>query len=294
MMPEVHGKEILEDTDTFWEWFRGDNFAPNIYKAYRRLNPNFHLKIDKHALLVSGESAGGFLAAYSLLSQPKVVISCMFLQYPMLRSYIREAGHDYMGVKVSPAEVQTFAKKHIEELKLLEKEGKLKPRRASYPPDGMAMAYVMSSAKLPKDYRVSYWKHWFAEKDILERLQDIEAGKAPRPPRYPRTYILHGKEDKNCPWEDSQYYEWMLNKLGPDMVTLILRENEAHAFDYSCEVDDEAHKDWLPQLKGHIESAWDYFSNGERDIDLLEDTADQTIMTRKYHLAGNAESNYTW
>lgn len=298
-MPEVHGEEILEDTDIFWDWYQGEEFTLQITKTLQGLDskyvPKYYIKT---ALLVSGESAGGFLAAYSYLSRPGLPIRCMFLQYPMLKAYSREAGLKYRNVEISEKEVQDFAKSRFVELETLEKEDKLKElaRTASDPPEGMDMAYVMSSAKRPEDRTTSYWKYWFAQKDIIERAEELWNGPLRSCAIMPQTYIIHGEADSNCSWTDSQDFERIINTTYPQdnpLVVLILRKKEQHAFDYSFEGNDDAQKDWLPQLKKLIENAWDAAPKHSEGLELL-DTEEQEIWTLKNHLAGHEGSAYAF
>jgi hypothetical protein len=96
----------------------------------------------------------------------------------MVHAYTRHAGEPYRAKVVSEAEVQEFAElycNHIMELKAL---GRLTPRTDSIPPEGMDMAYILSSAKKDvvmagEKVKISYWKWWFREPDILDRLEDI-------------------------------------------------------------------------------------------------------------------------
>lgn len=46
--------------------------------------PSFNIKPDMDKMLVAGESAGGYLAAQSMLLHPEVNIAAVILVYPMV------------------------------------------------------------------------------------------------------------------------------------------------------------------------------------------------------------------
>jgi acetyl esterase/lipase len=180
-MPESHGREILNDADIFWEWYQSRQFYLDLQTLFLGSGTNrtdVNTKIDRHQLFVSGESAGGFLAAYSWLSQPDLRIEALYMQYPMLRAYTRRSGEPYRGKVIPEHEVQEYAKVYCDHITALKALDKINPRTDSVPPEGMDMAYMFSSAKKEvimngKKTRISYWKWWFRQPDILERLEEL-------------------------------------------------------------------------------------------------------------------------
>lgn len=194
-MPECHGKEILNDVDIFWEWYQSPRFYSDLRNLLRETSDHgsdISVRIDRRQLLVSGDSAGGFLAAYSWLSQPYLRIKALYLQYPMLHAYTRHAVEPYRGKVISETEVQEFAELYCDHIMDLKALGKLTPRTDSTPPDGMDMAYILSSAKKEvvmagQRLKISYWEWWFREPDILDRLETIanrhdDASQEPKDP----------------------------------------------------------------------------------------------------------------
>lgn len=64
LLPEVSGKDILEDMDDFWHWIHSPKFAATIKDAgYGHIVPD----IDK--LIVVGESAGESFVVKSCMNK---------------------------------------------------------------------------------------------------------------------------------------------------------------------------------------------------------------------------------
>lgn len=83
LLPEAVGEQILDDMDDFWAWLGRD--LPSIVQENG-------IEVDMDHVLISGESAGGYLALQIALSfyllpapQPRVLVS----SFPML--YLRSA-----------------------------------------------------------------------------------------------------------------------------------------------------------------------------------------------------------
>lgn len=75
LMPESNGLEILEDVKDFYSWL----FASNDLVAHLPEG----VSVDLNHLLVTGESAGGWLALQSAFMIPER-ISAVVMQYPMI------------------------------------------------------------------------------------------------------------------------------------------------------------------------------------------------------------------
>jgi acetyl esterase/lipase len=173
-MPEHQGKDILADVDRFWEWYQ----SPDFEEIMRKLCPNMNGKFLRDELLVSGDSAGGFLATHSWLSQPKLHIKAMYLQYPMLRAYTRHRVDPYRGVELEKKHFYGVADRIHGKMKEMEDNGTLKSRTDSIPPLGMDLAYTLSSATKEvmwnqKPATISHWRFRFQELDILERVEAL-------------------------------------------------------------------------------------------------------------------------
>lgn len=79
LLPESNGLDILSDLDAFWSWMQND-FPSSLLRGY----PSSNIKPDMDNILVAGESAGGYLAAQSMLLHAEVNIAAVILVYPMV------------------------------------------------------------------------------------------------------------------------------------------------------------------------------------------------------------------
>ncbi|KAF2449839.1 hypothetical protein P171DRAFT_336068, partial [Karstenula rhodostoma CBS 690.94] len=78
-------RDITQAIDDFWRWFYESSDMTTDYKRCVE-----GLKINRKKLIISGESAGGYVAAYSVIHpHPKLEANALFLRYPMLRHYER-------------------------------------------------------------------------------------------------------------------------------------------------------------------------------------------------------------
>lgn len=98
LVPEASGEDILEDLRDFWTWFH--NHGVDDFLA----SQNVKLELDYEHLLVSGESAGGYMALQSGLTRPKGEIKALLLQYPMATLLRRDPDQVVFGIRVQPRE----------------------------------------------------------------------------------------------------------------------------------------------------------------------------------------------
>lgn len=76
LMPEANGMEILEDVRDFYNWLGNPNNLASYFPE--------GISADLDHLLVTGESAGGWLALQSaLLPSSRERISAVISHYPM-------------------------------------------------------------------------------------------------------------------------------------------------------------------------------------------------------------------
>lgn len=273
---------MVERWKTLVKGWKGEEFEKSMMGALKALNPSFDLEVKNgNALMVSGESAGGFLAAYSMFRHEGPHISCSLLQYPMLKAYTRDAGSPYRDKSISMEQVQSFAEERMKEIEDLEKEGTLKnlERDASNPPEGMDMAYAMSSAK--RDDGSSYWRYWFDHEDIMDTLDKGPVWRG----HSPFIFLLHGGKDTNCHSSQTRHLVRFVNFRQFANAVLIERTTEAHGFDYSFEASDAAQANWLPTLISMVKVTW-VLDPSPAELAMvagkLENDETQTIYS-KYH-----------
>jgi hypothetical protein len=169
-----YGQDLFAYIDDMVQWIASVEFVNQIKE--RCLNLEALLQIDQLDL-VSGESAGGHLAIYCWLSrQTSIKIKAIYLQYPMLASYKRQPGHEYMG------QLQSFHNTRLHALTLLIDiftRGPVLGRVGAQPPNGMGAAYLLSSVCIMtvvndgKPKLVSAWQLLFQEVDVLQRIRAI-------------------------------------------------------------------------------------------------------------------------
>ncbi|KAF2635701.1 alpha/beta-hydrolase [Massarina eburnea CBS 473.64] len=208
LMPEASGKDILEDVEDFWQWFAGPEFTDGI----KEVEPG--LKLQRKQLLVSGDSAGAFLAVYSWLkcSGPELPMQALFLRYPMLRYYGRtwpdtdgpKGKKDelmYMDNWIQRSTVEEKAEALLAKIKELENIGQCPTVTGGTMPLRMLASFTLSTA--------GRWKENFqrdnATLDILDMINDTSATRL-EPTHFPPIFIYHGHDDINCLIEDTRTF----------------------------------------------------------------------------------------
>jgi hypothetical protein len=259
-MPWFKGTDINLAIEKFWQYIFSDDFKADL----QTLHPS--LKVRLTGILVSGASAGAWLAMYSFLRSqttnfPTIDISIVYLQYPMLRHYKREKAEDsewnYMGHSLEK-------KVHIEYAKNLEE--KWKTWRAALDKAGITAFDVdikrpwaplgMSASFLASSFTGSHynglWEHMYREggsndaedymnsNDINELL--YKAKKKPLS-RITDFYAYHGTEDTNCPTSDTLgMVQRLKEKFGVKKANLHYQEieGETHGFDHDMGIKDNS------------------------------------------------------
>jgi acetyl esterase/lipase len=220
-----------------WKWF---------HSRFPVMMENMNVPVNKDQLLVSGESAGGFLAVYSWLTQPEATaIKALYLQYPMLFYYNREPGV-FFGRQVTLNNANEHLDYCLAEIQALKETGRLQSISVAHPPEHMTMAYCLSATKR--------WKDVFDHADIEGMLKK----KDDKPATFPEMYVYHGDADVQVPIENTRTFINMVEERWPQMVGKIhftTVKGQAHAGDY--EVDErEAGKEWLRDMLEGIRKAW--------------------------------------
>ena len=77
-MPESNGLDIMADVSDFWSWLGGGALQTHLYS----FKPGVEADLSK--VIVYGESAGGYLAIQSGLTQPAGAIKAVIAAYPLL------------------------------------------------------------------------------------------------------------------------------------------------------------------------------------------------------------------
>ncbi|KAJ4304530.1 hypothetical protein N0V90_000056 [Kalmusia sp. IMI 367209] len=266
LMPEAVGKDILEDVDDFLAWFNG-NSTPNVHgssftTAIKSLNPNIVVNLDR--LVISGDSAGSFLAVYSWLKYSGV-IRALYLTYPMLNYYewpMTGPEFVYRGCPVTKAWSDANADKIHAAIHALEKDNLVPTMTKRTPPDGC-----------PSNFKLGFTGKW---KDFFRRgcdTQDVPGmigemlAQNKTPNSLPPIFIHQGHDDPQCPIANTKAFVETLKTTWynacPDKVQLVEvkkiesrkvgQEEVGHGYDHDL---DEAEETWLRKMLKDISEAW--------------------------------------
>lgn len=222
-MPEACGKDILEDVSSFWTWYRSERF---IVQLRDKLNlarvPGFPVNLRRKKLLVSGESAGGFLAVYSFLktSDFNLTMQALLLLYPMLGYYDRTR-HWEGSIRRAPFMQATYTfdegaagcSTMIGARDKLRSIDRCPTRTGTTPPEFMLASSCLSFT--------GQWKACFQDahgtRDIMHMIEEKKEDNMfdlKEPSCLPTVVALHAHDDTNCPVEDTEYFiEWYRKKL---------------------------------------------------------------------------------
>lgn len=225
LAPESSGNDILEDLADFWTWVHGGGLAG--YLASQKLS----IELDFDRLLVSGDSAGGYMALQSGLTRPKGEIKALLAQYPMTDILRRTIADKVVGMDIPP---RSFVDDFIATMK---------------PGD------IISSATPPERLQLSFalaahgrYEEFFGKGKHLWPITAVEGAKS-----LPPTLIIHGEQDTAVSIEDSRSFVKKVGELLPGTeVRLEVRDGE-HGFDAAMKEDEET---WLKEGLKWLEEKW--------------------------------------
>ncbi|KAF1975792.1 alpha/beta-hydrolase [Bimuria novae-zelandiae CBS 107.79] len=226
LTPEHSGADILEDIADFQKWFTGSLPA---YLASKE--PSLGIEIDFPKVLVSGESAGAWLALQSILSLPQGTFAACMLQYPVL-SPIPTAPDDIIcGGRIPPKEdLDAFL-------------ATIKPGTVisdAPPPAREAVAPMLRAH--------GRWAEFFGEGPHLWPATRIEGAGF-----FVHTHVMHGRDDTNVPVELSRAFMESARKRFPRTRFEIVTPRGDHGFDAEISEEGEA---WLGEFLRGVERDW--------------------------------------
>ena len=226
LTPEHTGAEILSDLSDFWTWFNAH--SPSTYLTPKHAD----LYLDYSKVLVTGDSAGGYMALMSALLHRSPGIKAVLAQYPMTNYLRKEKTGTMFGQPVPP---ESTVEKHVSAIK----------------PGG-----VISSAIPPARSDLSYalaaygkYLTYFGEGAKLWPIGLI-AGAGTMPP----TWIIHGEADSAVEIGDSLKFveEWTANEVRGEVKLSVVPGME-HGFDDGMKEDEE---EWLREGLEWVEGKW--------------------------------------
>ncbi|KAK4866873.1 hypothetical protein LT330_008036 [Penicillium expansum] len=236
LLPEVSGKEILEDMDDFWHWVHTPQFAEIIKDA-----SDGHIIPDLDMLLVVGESAGGYLAIQLALSHPSE-IRAVIGAYPVLdvksRFYTEAYSKPILGVPNLPNEI---IEEHISAMRCAPSPTVV---TAANPPDRLKLAFsVFQNGRLLE---------FLGSEDYLFPLTRVESLASTGNLKLPPTFIFHGKQDSAVPFEGSQRFYDLVRERAPDAIIKFHGGDGDHGFDFATTLE----TDWMKDGLEIISTAW--------------------------------------
>lgn len=246
LLPEAKGIEILDDVHDFWAWLARD------FPVYLASETKESVKVDLTKVLVTGESAGGYLSIQSALGSGRVsaedvgsvMLKAAIATYPVLdiksRFFSEEYEKSILGAPTLPKEILATFMQGVEQDA---KAGNRRVVSAAVPPDRLPITLSIVQQGL-------YPKYLGDEKILypLERIDEVNAADVPS------ILIMHGRDDTAVPVEGSQKWtDKAKQKFGDDKVDLVLQPGE-HGFDNDPSVTLEM--PWLKTALARITQAW--------------------------------------
>ncbi|EXJ57020.1 hypothetical protein A1O7_07364 [Cladophialophora yegresii CBS 114405] len=238
LLPEANGAEIMDDVADFWTWLR-DEFPR--YLSHEAPG----LQVDLSKVLVTGESAGGYLSVQSALGSSAGLAKASIATYPVLDVaspfYTEEYDKVILGAPTLPKDVLG---RHIQSVEdEAAKNGRKSVVTSATPPDRLPFALSIVQQGL--------YRKLLGEDKVLypmERVEDVSAQNVPS------ILIIHGREDSAVPVEGSEKWaQKAREKFGEGKVDLIVQPGE-HGFDTDPSVTLET--PWLKDGLGRITEAW--------------------------------------
>ncbi|KAF1840250.1 alpha/beta-hydrolase [Cucurbitaria berberidis CBS 394.84] len=225
LIPEHTGADIVDDLTDFWAWFNGGG----LHSFLSSQNVAFQLDYDR--VLVSGDSAGGYMALMSGLMQPKGTIKAILAQYPMTY-YLRRDPTNTSDAQPSPS--PTIVDDHISTIT-----------------PGTVFSSAMPPVRMPLSEALSVqgrYLEFFGDNKKLWPLYLVEEKKY-----LPPTWIVHGDADTAVSIEDSKAFAVKCKNLEGVEVRLEVRSGQDHGFDIALKEDEE---EWLKEGLTWVEEKW--------------------------------------
>jgi acetyl esterase/lipase len=230
-MPEANGLDILQDIRDFYNWLA----TPNNLDAFL---PD-GVSADLENMLVTGESAGGWLALQSaLLPASRKRIAAVISHYPMIDMRDRYYTEDYekqIFTPVAPQLPQNILRDYRANLKGGEVVS------SGVPPDSVPL--VISALQQGRFAELFGGDSSLYPIEALESVTDL-----------PPTWVLHGTGDTVIPVEGSHKYEKRLREKLPDAKLHVSYRTGDHGFDNDPSVTLDT--DWIKQGVEFVEQFW--------------------------------------
>ncbi len=232
MLPEANALDILQDIRDLFDWIA----TPNNLEAH--LPPGIAPDLDH--LLVTGESAGGWLALQAaLLPAPRRKISAVIARYPMIDMRDPHYTEDYEKHLFTPTAPQldrSILKNYLKSMKAGDVV------TTATPPDRVPLVISFMQQGVYKTH--------FGDDGILYPLEVLDTVDD-----LPPTWIFHGDADTVIPVDGTHKYEKLLKEKLPDAKVRFHYEKDAdHGFDNASSVSLDT--EWVKDGVDFISQYW--------------------------------------
>jgi acetyl esterase/lipase len=278
LLPEVRGRDILDDMRAFWAWFHAAGPQRHLVSVGRE---DIKLQTDNEKHLLIGESAGthppiytfpihgsqpcrhrltcavlinlgGYLAIQSLLpgyTRPRALIT----MYPMLdlksEYYTGASEKPIVGVPNIPNEV---IDRFLSLLESPSANGRPAVITEADPPGRLALALAMvQNGRVLEFLGVSDEDGDDPRLFPLERLAQKSSSSDARP-LFPPTLIMHGSEDTAVPVSGTRKFVEILRNVDPNCDLRVLIRSGDHGFDAGATLETP----WLADALEFVSRAW--------------------------------------
>ncbi|OAG07463.1 alpha/beta-hydrolase [Paraphaeosphaeria sporulosa] len=229
LVPESSGADILEDLADFWSWFNDKGVDKYL------TSQNVNVDLDYKHLLVSGDSAGGYMALQSGLTRPEGEINAILAQYPMTNHTRRSPEDSMLGMQTPSREWMD------EKLASLLTPGAITSSAHPYKTDRFGLSMALNA--------YGRYNEFFGEG---ERLWPITAVKSVK--FVPPTTIFHALGDSAVKFQDSVDFVERTKSVVPGVeIRLAYGKEGDHGFDGALKEDEEP---WLKEELQWVESRW--------------------------------------
>jgi acetyl esterase/lipase len=226
LIPESTGADILEDLNDFWKWFHAGNLTKFLASQHGSI------ELDYSHVLASGDSAGGYMALMSALTQPRGAINAVLAQYPMTNALRIAPGGLWFG---EPAPGPEVLERHIAAMR----PGAIVSSAA--PPARSALSYPMGAYDRYLEFFGADEKMWPV--GLIEEAEWM-----------PPTWIVHGDADSAVSVEDTRGFVEKWGKFVKEgEVRMAIREGMEHGFDDGMKEDEE---EWLREGLEWVREKW--------------------------------------
>ncbi|KAF2478202.1 alpha/beta-hydrolase [Lindgomyces ingoldianus] len=225
LLPEHSGKDILEDLSDFWTWFQ-TSFPTYLSSKDPTISPDFN------HLLVTGESAGGYLVFQSALTTPKNFIKACIAQYPMTNTPCLSKGS--IPTIFGPLPPPSLIDDHLSTIT-----------------PGTTITSAIPPTRIPLSFALfahGRYEEFFGKGKELWPITAVEGAAF-----FPPSFIIHGTEDEAVSVEDSKAFVEKVESVVEGAEMRLATRPGNHGFDVQLREEDEG---WLKEGLAWVEVAW--------------------------------------